>query len=423
MFSETFSLGIAYRYAAILERIAAIGIEFRRSGLAAGEKLRTVGEAIEYFQSRRRQMVALLYWMSEACHGSTLVDSSDALNIFLPMVETSCVDLTSSYRRLVLAAVHDDYRLTITSQEMHGNYDFNVLDVSYLEPERVALTEIPAASVDLSRRRRMLDVDPRKIFSAAELCNDLLAMESEYSEFKLAETDFGPMARFIVECARYARDDFHIEIAQKELEALMQMCGIEGESRRRLIFAGKGYIDAINSFSAFILVDRTYMTTVTLLSRFAYSWKNTCLNKIKRFQIRSGFIFEQKVKEVLAEQGFAVSNVKRIEGREFDVLAIKDGVVYNVQCKNNFVDLSRMEGNPTLFARYNRRLDRYYADALRKEESRENLVQQKFGSSIIKHVILSKFPIATKNPRVLAFREIGQFKTRFIETKIRTSLE
>lgn len=54
----------------------------------------------------------------------------------------------------------------------------------------------------------------------------------------------------------------------------------------------------------------------------------------------------------------------------FDVIAMKNGIIYNVQCKNNLVDFPRMEKNPKMFARYNKRLDRYYADALRKEEQR-----------------------------------------------------
>ena len=119
------------------------------------------------------------------------------------------------------------------------------------------------------------------------------------------------------------------------------------------------------------------------------------------------------MKDALNEQGFFVSDVKRIERKEFDVVATKDGVVYNVQCKNNLVDLTRMEENPNLFARYNRRLDRYYADALRKEEGREGLLKQRFGLEVVKHVILSKFPVATKNLRILAFREVSQFGERF----------
>lgn len=122
---------------------------------------------------------------------------------------------------------------------------------------------------------------------------------------------------------------------------------------------------------------------------------------------------EQQVKDALEKQGFFVSDVKRIEQKEFDVVATKDCVIYNVQCKNNLVDITRMEENPCLFARYNRRLDRYYADALRKEEGREGLLKQRFGLGVVKHVVLSKFPIATKNPRILAFREISQFGKQF----------
>lgn len=415
MFSDVFSVGVATRFTPTLERIAAISACFRVHEMEAGKNLRTISDAVDYFQSRRRQMVALLYWMPTACRGSTPVEAWDALNIFLPIVETSCVGLTSLYRHLVLSHVHDDYKLTVADHGMRGNYQFDVLDDSYLEPERVAITEVPMAHVDHTMRARMLELDSGKIFSVAELCNDLLAMERGYSEFNLAATPFGQMARFIMECSRYARDDFHIEIASHELETLMQMCGIQSMARRRLIYSGKGYSDAINSFAAFILVGRTYLTTVTLLSRFAYNWKTICLNKIKRFQIRSGFIFEAKVKEELAKQGFDISDVKRIDGSEFDVLAIRDGVVYNVQCKNNLVDLARMENDPRLFARYNRGLDRYYADAIRKEEARELLVRRKFGASTVKHIVLSKFPVASKNGRVLAFREIGQFTARFVE--------
>lgn len=155
------------------------------------------------------------------------------------------------------------------------------------------------------------------------------------------------------------------------------------------------------------------MTTVTLLSRFAYSWKTFCLNRIKRFQIRSGYIFEDEVKKALAHQNFVIHAIKRIGGREFDVVATKGNVIYNVQCKNNLVDLARMEQDPKLFARYNLRLDKYYAQALRKEEERENLLLTKLGLSAVKHVVLSKFPLATKNLRVMAFREISQFSSRF----------
>lgn len=413
MLAEHFEAGVARRFVHTLRRSAAIGSVFRMHGMESGEEFRTLGGAMAYFQSRRRQMVALLYWMPSACRGAELVDPLDALDAFLPIVEHSCVGLTGFYRHLVLLKIHDDYVLTVGSQSCKGNYSLDVLDESFLEPVRVSLTEVPHDRVNVAVLKHKMKVDSGRVFSVPELCNDLLAMEATYAEFKLGETTFGAMARFIVACSRDARDQYHIELKVSELKRLMVLCGLSTAAQRRLVYSGTGYTEAINSFAPFILVGRNYVTTVTLLSRFAYNWAAICLNKIKRFQIRSGFIFEQQVKDALCKQGFLVSDVKRIERQEFDVVATKNGAIYNVQCKNNFVDLTRMEDSPSLFARYNRRLDRYYADALRKEEGREELLKQWFGLEVVKHVVVSKFSVATKNPRILAFREISQFGERF----------
>jgi len=149
------------------------------------------------------------------------------------------------------------------------------------------------------------------------------------------------------------------------------------------------------------------------MTRFAYNWKSVCLNRVRRFQIRAGFIFEESVKEALSKQGFTVSDVKRINRREFDVVATLGDTIYNVQCKNNLVDLGRIAADPALFARYNRQLDRYYAKALSKEEAREELLRGKFGFSKVMHVVVSRFPVATDNPRVLPFNQIKYFRPKF----------
>lgn len=408
-----FEAGVADRFAQTMVQSAAIGQAFRIHGFEAGEEFGTVGGAIGYFQSRRRQMVALLYCMPAFCTGADSVSQLDALNVFLPVVEHSCIGLTDLYRHVVLQDIFSDYELDVGAHGFSGNRSFNFLNESFLEPERVAITEMPPAAIDTAAMRRRVEVDPGRVFSTAELCNDLLAMEATYAEFKLSETDFGPMARFIVALSGHSHDEYHVELDGSTLKCLMDLCGLSASARRRLVYDGTGYVDAINSFAPFIQVDRRFLTTVTLLSRFAYSWKTACLNRIKRFQIRSGFIFEGQVRQALEEQGHSVCDVKRIEQKEFDVITIKDGVIYNIQCKNNLVDLAKIEAAPRLFVRYNRRLDRYYADALLKEESRENLLKQRFGLYQVKHVVLSKFPIATDNPRVLAFHDINQFAGRF----------
>jgi len=413
MLSAELAPTVIDRFVQTLTMAFAIGNGFRMHGLEGGEELRTVAGAVGYFQSRRRQMVALLYCMPGYCTGTQSVATLDALNQFLPVVENSCVGLTSLYRHLIMARIHDDFVLTVGPHWCHGNHFLETLNEMFLEPERVAITEVARDRVDMAKLQQCLPLPKGQIFSAAELCNDLMHMEASYAEFELGKTAFGPMARFIASCCQHVRNDYYIEISSADLRGLMVLCGLSTVAQRRLVYGGASFEEAVNSFAPFINVGRTAVTTVTLLSRFAYSWKTFCLNKIKRFQIRSGFIFEEEVKKALAQQGFVIANIKRIERQEFDVVATKDGVIYNVQCKNNLLDLARMEENSKLFARYNVRLDKYYADALRKEEGREELLRTKLGLSVVKHIVLSKFPVATKNLRVMAFREISQFSSRF----------
>jgi hypothetical protein len=179
------------------------------------------------------------------------------------------------------------------------------------------------------------------------------------------------------------------------------------------VYTGDSFEEAVNSFAPFIEVAGNAVTTVTLLSRFALKWATFCLNRIKRFQIRAGFSFETLVRNALADQGFSIQQVKRIQYQEFDVIALKDGVIYNVQCKNNLLDLARMEQNQKLFLRYNRSLDRSYARALEKDEAREHLLLAQFGLSSVKHIVVSKFPLVTKNPRVMTYHRINEFGARF----------
>ena len=80
------------------------------------------------------------------------------------------------------------------------------------------------------------------------------------------------------------------------------------------------------------------------------------------------------------------------------------------------IDLSRIETDPALFARYNRRLDRYYAGALAKEEAREALLKERFGSSDVRHFVVSRFPIATTNCRIVCFNQIATFRDRATST-------
>ena len=408
-----FDAGMSNRFVLTVMQGVAIGTALRQHGFfEAASGFQTIKHAVGYFQSRRRHLVALLYTLPTACRGAQSLQRLDTLNLFLPAIEHSGLTLTGLYQHVMLAKVFADYRLRVGEHGFSGSRQFETLDAMFLEPERASMLEMQTTA-DGTVRDRLEEVDPRYFFSAAELRNDVRLIEAAYAEFDLASTAFGSVARFTTACLRHCKDNYRVELTASQFDELAKEAGIVDGVRRRLVHQGGDYVANLDEYAPFIVVDGLFIATVTLLSRFAYHWRSVCLNRVRRFQIRSGFILEASVKTALAKQGFAVADIKRIDGNEFDVVATLGDTVYNVQCKNNLVDLSRIESDPAKFARYNRQLDRYYAQALRKEEAREQMLLSKLGLPKVKHVVVSRFPVATDNPRVLSFNRIEQFRSRF----------
>lgn len=406
-----FGQSMAQRFVWTVLQASAIGAAFRLNGLfdaAAG--FQTVAHATGYFQSRRRHIVALLYTLPDACRGARLLARLDAMNQFLPQVEISGLTLTGLHQKLMLAKVYPDFTLTVGDHGFAANHSYEPLDAFFLEPERAGIMEMQAAM----RNKGILDqlelVDRRLMFSAAELRNNIRLIELAYAEFELASSAFGPMAQFVCDSLAHCEDDYLIRVPVVHFEKLVSEAGLTADMRRKLVHQGSGYVENTNAIAPFIESGGNLVSTVTLLTRFMYHWKSVCLNRIRRFQIRSGFIFEDSVKAALAAQGFTVTDIKRINRKEFDVVAILDGVIYNVQCKNNLIDLSHIETDAARFARYNRRLVGYYSSALIKEKAREQLLKDKLGLANVRHVVVSRFPVATNNPRVIPFSQISRFK-------------
>ncbi|WP_018605572.1 hypothetical protein [Uliginosibacterium gangwonense] len=102
----------------------------------------------------------------------------------------------------------------------------------------------------------------------------------------------------------------------------------------------------------------------------------------------------------------------RINRQEFDVVTLRSGIIWNVQCKNNFVDLTRVDSDAAAFARYNRRLVRAYEKALVKERNREQLLKMRLGLEPVQHMLVSRFPVVTNNPRIVVYSRIAEFAKR-----------
>lgn len=238
-------------------------------------------------------------------------------------------------------------------------------------------------------------------------------MEAAYAEFDLADTYFEAAATFVRRISRECVDrDFWIAIRPRDFARLSNEMGLPAELRNALIYSGASYSDCLATYAPFVLVGGVYRSTVRLLSRFMYHWRAIALDGRKRFQIRAGFIFEHAVGSELEQQGFAVQSITRVNRHEFDVVTVRDGIIWNVQCKNNFLDLNKLEREPARFARYNRNLVRSYERALTKENRREQVLKDKLGLDMIEHMIVSRFPVVTDNDRIVPFSIIGRFADR-----------
>lgn len=394
------------RFTNLMLQSSAMAVAFGTHGVhhvAAG--FATVGTLIAYLQSRRRHFVALLHILPKACRGQHIVKPFDTLPTFLPIVEFEATQLMGAQYALLVKAARASLGL-----DPDAAVELAMLDSLFLDPERSRITEMPMTDAGLAMLRTRETLRTDRLFSAAELRNDIVSIEASYAEFDLASTDFAPAATFVRRLSMECIDrDFWIAISPTAFARLADETGLKPALRSALSHAAPSYLACVSTYAPFVLVNGTYRSTVTLLSRFLYYWRGQTLDRLKRFQIRAGFIFEDAVAEQLERQGFKVQEITRINRHEFDVVTLRDEVIWNIQCKNNFCDLQRVEADPSLFARYNRGLVYSYERALAKERNREQILKVKLSRDAIQHIVVSRFPVVTDNPRIVPFSRIGTF--------------
>lgn len=403
---EQFGEKFCNRFSNLLIQGMSVAIAFASHGfvdVAAG--FRTVGTMIGYLQSRRRHFVGLLHMLPNACRGSQIVAPLDTLNIFLPIIELSAIQMMGAQNALIVKLARARLRLP----ECESG-ELAMLDSLFLEPERARITEVPMTGKGAEMLKSKEPLSPDRLFSAAELRNDILAIEAAYADFDLASTDFAAAAAMVRQLSKNFIDrDFWIAIRPDDLIALSDQLGLSAALRSALVHTGTSYMACLSTYAPLVLLDGVYRSTVTLLSRFLYWWRAQSLDRRKVFQIRAGFIFEQTVAQELNQQRFMVKDITRINRHEFDVVTVRDDVIWNVQCKNNFIDLARVESDAHRFARYNSMLVRSYERALNKEINREHLLKSKLSLHTIQHLVVSRFPVVNDNPRIVPFSRIANF--------------
>ncbi|TYC91545.1 hypothetical protein [Novosphingobium sp. BW1] len=403
-----FGEAFASRLTSLLLQTMAVGMAFASHRIESTRgAFQSIGSAIDYFQSRRRHLVSLLYTLPGVASGQQSVPQIDTLNQFLPLVEINGATLTGLYQKAMLAEVFKDYTLQFRDNDFCGSHEFPMLDRMHLEPERTSIIDMQQIDPATVKAANLEPVSSARLFSAAELRNDIRLMETAYAEFDLAGSEFRFAALFARHIADLAEDDYWVRFSRRKFERIASALRLPKTLRQALIHRPGSYTENTNSYAPLIEIDGQLTGTVALLSRFLYYWRNVCLYKNRRYQIRSGYIFEKAVSEELEQQGFSLTPVKRINHKEFDVVTIREGIIFNIQCKNNMVDVTKLEADVRLFARYNRARSASYERALRKEVNRESLLLKELGLARVEHLVVSRFPVATDNPRVISYSRIG----------------
>ena len=410
--SKLFNPKLAQRFTVLALQTAAINIGFQakgQNGFGYGLNLRTMGAAIDYFQSRRRHLVSLLYSIPNACIGNKTLNSMDTLNVILPIVEHSCVTLTGLHQQAALANIFSDFCLYSDGAGFQASHQFQPLENYFLEPERASVYDMYELRQDQIHLPTMEVIAPEKIFSAAELRNNIRLIEATYESFALNDTDFTTLAKLVFAFSRYCSDDYIVQIDKDKFHSYLAAQTHMAPEKLESLLLNRllDYESNTNAHHPFMDLGSVVISNVTLLSRFLYNFKNFQLGSRRRFQIHSGFIFEDMVKRDLAGMSFQVTDIKRINRKEFDVVTIYKGEIYNFQCKNNYVDLRLVNMDQKKFVRYNRSLASYYERALVKEKEREDLLLTKLGLPKISHFIISRFPIFTQNPNIFAYNALS----------------
>ncbi len=386
---------------------------FKICGLNLGDgiHLNTIEGIINYYQSRRRYFTSLLYLLPSIKSGTYKLDENEVLNELSAIVELQSIPLTNIYQNLIKRQIFNDFKIIIDGNIYYSNYQYNALDEMYMEPERISIVEQWAHREKQIDIPELIKLDKSKIFSVNELKNSILLIASSYSLYELTNSKWNIYKEIILKLLEFIKEDYFISIKINQFDNIVKDIARERfvEIFNNLISSSKSYSECVDSYHPFIKFEARYYSNANLLMRFLYYYKNIVLNKNKKFQIHSGFVFEDQIKEKLSKYGFLITDIKRINKKEFDVVTVKNNIIYNFQCKNSFIDISLINKNQKMFIRHNKRFVNYFKKALIKEEKRETLLTNKLDIDNIKHFVISRFPIICDDKRIISFSSIDNW--------------
>jgi len=402
-----FAQGISGRIAELLTHTTSLRgllMSYQTDSEGKFSSLDTYVDLANFLKARRHHLNTLMYAIGDLSRGDIKLTTEELYFLVFDTIERSFIaGLTSLHQKLTMLAIFPDFRC---QTDGHGLLDTDprsetLLDDQYLDAERMAITAIDSVPMVEGT------FDRRKITSAPELRHQLLTIENSYAPYDLAGQGFADLRHFTEEVMTYTKDDYYLRIPDDAFNAILtryQHASWQG----KLVYRPVAKHPFHGSYAAFLEHGNVFYSDLMMLLRFAYRVRDHLLERNRRYQIKSGFVFEDSLKQQLPALGFEVLDIKRIDHKEFDVVAKRAGVLYNFQCKNVRLDRDLMETNLSQFVRNNRRIVSYFKRALVKEENREGILRKATGTQTIKHFVVSQFPVFTDDERIIPMRKLAQ---------------
>lgn len=383
--------------------LAGIRLSYKASGVT-GLNFSTLNEAIDFCQSRRLYYVAYLSLIRLYAKGRQRVPFMELLCHFQYQIDYNMTTITGALHAIMGSKCLDGYKGVASEWGLQYSMPYNQLEGFFLEPHVMSEVDIMEHEKDSGYKTSSSGVQ-RKLYSYAEMEYAVRQAECIYEGYDVSGSRMLLEMKTLVKSLKGKLvEDYSIRLSKSEFMELSDSC-----PHLKLSSEARSYFDTINERPAFFPYKGYFYSTSLLLVRFIENALYGQLRTNRRYRIKAGFLFEKKVKSLLEKYGFEGTEVKRIHRQEFDVICLKDGVAYNFQCKNNFLDINSVDtDNINKVCGQNKRLTKYYLKALDKENNRTKTVKDRFKVDVVENYVVSRFPIIMNHERLIPF---NQFET------------
>lgn len=372
--------------------------------LDGGKPVDNLYDLLIYLQSRRLHIMTILNLIPIYAQGDTSFyreEIPSKMDEWIGILMT----ITTGCQAILEARCLPDFYAKVTLKGLVFSQQYTHLDKYFLEPQSLTPVEL-----EQYRNEQLWERDTKKemCICSREEYEVIMHNENAYNErYGITEKEeYKELMAFMDEMKNYFKDNYAIEVQKSDFDRLYETYGT-----LELYNAMEEFDDIENSRYGFVYKDGVYYSTYFMILRYYTNCVMKMLRRRRKYQIEAGFVFEEQVKSVVRKYGFDVkTDCKRIERKEFDVVCVKDGTIYNFQCKNNYINVSTIGlKETTATSKRNKYLNSYYKAALRKEEGREHLLKGKLGINEVKHYVISRYPVISDNERVIPFNRLDEW--------------